>query len=880
MYGVELYAAVRLAVVDEGLSHHEAGRRFGIDRRTVKKMLSYSAPPGYRRTKPVRRPKLDGFTGIVDAILEADTDPEVPRKQRHTAHRIFERLRDEHGFTGGYTIVKDYVRSRRQSTREAFVPLHHPPGHAQVDFGEAVVEGGGRREKVAFFCLILPHSNVWFVKAYPRETTEAFLDGHVSAFAFLGGVPRSILYDNTTLAVARILGDGTRRRTQAFTHLQSHYLFRDRFGRPGKGNDKGKVEALVKTARRRFMVPIPKVHDLSVLNERLLARCLERLDALEAGGQAAALLADLDALRDLPAVPFEACEHVPGQISSTALVRYRLVDYSAPAAHAHKKVMVKGYVDRVEIALGAEIVARHRRSYVRGDVVYDPLHYLSLLEKKPGALDQAAPLRGWKLDPAFDTLRRLLEARFGPRGILDAGDRADVREHFLGPVMYLAAVDPLNAHWSPYLVYDGQQRLTTVSLILEALARHLRDDAAPDGFEPAQIRNDYLLNAYRKGDLQYRLLLKPGDSETLLALIHDRPRPASPSPRILNAFAFFEKRVKQLGPDVSALCAGLCKLRIVAFDLKEGEDNPHRIFETMNACGRDLSCADMVGNFILMPLDRERQERLYADHLYPIECGFERHGGEDHFDAFIRHYLTLRTGEVPKQGEEYAVFRTHARSRRVQEAGPEKLAGDLRTCADHYRAIVLGEEPDPELAQAFRELARLEMKPVFPFLLHLYGDYAGGRLSRHDLITLTRLVTAYAMRRAVCGYKPAALPPVFAKAPRAIDPDRYVESVRAHFLSLPDGHAFPSDDAFRAELTTRNMYRFRHRDAVLERLENHGRKETVQLASYTVDHIMPQGERQAETPAWRFLTDRTPPPYSARNTLPSSPVGYVPGALG
>ena len=296
------------------------------------------------------------------------------------------------------------------------MPLHHPPGHAQVDFGEAVVEVGGRREKVTFFCLILPHSNVWFVKAYPRETTEAFLDGHVSAFAFLGGVPRSILYDNTTLAVARILGDGTRRRTQAFTHLQSHYLFRDRFGRPGKGNDKGKVEALVKTARRRFMVPIPKVHDLSVLNERLLARCLERLDALEAGGQAAALLADLEALRDLPAVPFEACEHVPGQISSTALVRYRLVDYSAPAAHAHKKVMVKGYVDRVEIALGAEIVARHRRSYVRGDVVYDPLHYLSLLEKKPGALDQAAPLRGWKLDPAFDTLRRLLEARFGPRG--------------------------------------------------------------------------------------------------------------------------------------------------------------------------------------------------------------------------------------------------------------------------------------------------------------------------------------------------------------------------------------------------------------------------------------------------------------------------------
>ena len=431
--------------------------------------------------------------------------------------------------------------------------------------------------------------------------------------------------------------------------------------------------------------------------------------------------------------------------------------------------------------------------------------------------------------------------------IQDAGERPEVREHFLGPVMYVAAVDPLNAHWSPHLVYDGQQRLTTVSLILEALARH-HQDTTPDGFEPEQIRNDYLLNAFRKEDHHYRLVLKPGDSETLLALIHHRPLLTAPSKRILEAFALFEKRVKQLGPDVSALCAGLRKLRIVAFELKEGEDNPQRIFETMNTCGRDLTCADMIGNFILMPLDRERQERLYADHLRPIECGFERHG-EEHFDAFIRHFLTLRTGEVPKQGEEYTVFRTHARSRRVQDAGPEMLAGDLRICADHYRAIVLGEEPDPELAQAFGELARLDMKPVYPFLLHLYGDYAAGRLSRHDLVTLTRLVTAYAMRRAVCGYRPAAPPPVFARASRIIEADRYVESVRAYFLSLPDGSAFPSDDAFRAELTTRNMYRFRHRDAVLERLENHGRRETVALGSCTVDHIMPQGERLPEE--WR-----------------------------
>ena len=182
MYGVELYAAVRLAVVDEGLSHHEAGRRFGIDRRTVKKMLTYSAPPGYRRTKPVRRPKLDGFTGIVDAILEADTDSDVPRKQRHTAHRIFERLRDEHGFTGGYTIVKDYVRARRQSTREALVPLHHPPGHAQVDFGEAVVEVGGTR-------------HWWIGEDSLRDIPEPYRAWHAHRLRDIREAPKRLAFD-------------------------------------------------------------------------------------------------------------------------------------------------------------------------------------------------------------------------------------------------------------------------------------------------------------------------------------------------------------------------------------------------------------------------------------------------------------------------------------------------------------------------------------------------------------------------------------------------------------------------------------------------------------------------------------------------------------
>ena len=275
MYKVELYVRVRRACMVEGMSTREAARVFGLHRDTVRKMLEYSVPPGYRRQSPPRRPKLDPYHGVIDRILEEDR--RLPRKQRHTAKRIYDRLRAEHGFGGRYTIVKDYVRERRRRTREMYVPLSHPPGDAQCDFGQAKAVIGGVEQTIHYFVLDLPHSDACFVKAYPAETTEAFCDGHVSAFSFLGGVPRSILYDNTRLAVARILGDGRRQRTRVFSELVSHYLFEDRFGRPGKGNDKGKVEGLVGYARRNFLVPVPSFPSFDALNAYLEERCLERM---------------------------------------------------------------------------------------------------------------------------------------------------------------------------------------------------------------------------------------------------------------------------------------------------------------------------------------------------------------------------------------------------------------------------------------------------------------------------------------------------------------------------------------------------------------------------------------------------------------------------
>ena len=207
-------------------------------------------------------------------------DRSVHAEQRHTGLRIFERLRDEHGYTGGITIVRDYLAGAKLRSREVFIPLSHKAGHAQVDFGEADGIIAGKLVRFHYFCMDLPHSDALFFKAYPAEAAEAFCEGHVAAFAFFGGIPRSILYDNTKLAVTQILGDGKRTRSAMFSTLQSHYLFEDKFGRPGKGNDKGKVEGLVGYLRRHFMVPMPVADSFDAMNARFLEQCVERVRSL------------------------------------------------------------------------------------------------------------------------------------------------------------------------------------------------------------------------------------------------------------------------------------------------------------------------------------------------------------------------------------------------------------------------------------------------------------------------------------------------------------------------------------------------------------------------------------------------------------------------
>jgi transposase len=462
VYQVEVYARVRRAVQVDGKSIREAAREFGLARKTIRKMLQFSLPPGYKRKKPVARPKLGPWVGIIDQILAED--PSQPKKPRHTAKRIWDRLKAEHSFGGGYTIVKDYVRQARLRQKEVFMPLEHSPGEAQADFGEAAVVIAGKEQKAHFQCFDLPHSDECFVIAFPAENTEAFLEGHNQAFAYFGGVPRTILYDNTAIAVKEIAGDGERKPTTAFSGLQSHYLFAAKFGRPGKGNDKGSVEGLVGYARRNFMVPVPRAASWEELNAHLLEECRRRRERKLWGHTetiAERFQRDREKLLPLPPAPLEACEKRTTRVNSQALVRFETNDYSAPVEYGHRQVLVKAFVWEVVICAGSEVIARHARSYDREEMIFNPLHYLALLEQKTNALDQAAPLQGWQLPEEFLELRRQMEARLGKRGRREYVQVLRLLETFSLPEVAAAVRQALRY---PAIAFDAVKHLVLCAL--------------------------------------------------------------------------------------------------------------------------------------------------------------------------------------------------------------------------------------------------------------------------------------------------------------------------------------------------------------------------------------------------------------------------------
>lgn len=433
--------------------------------------------------------------------------------------------------------------------------------------------------------------------------------------------------------------------------------------------------------------------------------------------------------------------------------------------------------------------------------------------------------------------------------ILRTGAREDIAAHFVGSIVYIEKGLYQVTSQSPLLVIDGQQRLTTVSLLLEALARRVGDGEPVEGFSAKKIRSYYLLNPLEEGDLAYKLLLTQTDRDTLLALVRQKDLPAEHSIRIAENFAFFEQQIAKLDGDLTALCHGLAKLVVVDIALSRDQDNPQLIFESMNSTGLELTQADLIRNYILMGLEPERQNRLYADHWRPMEQAFGQEAYGREFDAFMRHYLTIKTDEIPRIKEVYEAFKAYARSPEVHEAGVDALVADIQRLAGHYCVMAIGKEQDKALGAAFRDLRELKVDVAWPFLLELYDDYRQGILPRQDFLRAVRLVESYVFRRAVCAIPTNSLNKTFATFRRALDKERYLESIEAHFLLLPSYRRFPRDAEFERELKVRDLYNFRSRSYWLRRLENHGRKEPVPVDEYTIEHILPQNENLS--PAWR-----------------------------
>ena len=441
--------------------------------------------------------------------------------------------------------------------------------------------------------------------------------------------------------------------------------------------------------------------------------------------------------------------------------------------------------------------------------------------------------------------------------ILRAGSTDTVAVHFIGSIVYIEAGLSQVTHQAPLLVIDGQQRLTTVSLLIEALARALGDDEPVDGFSAAKLREYYLTNRLEKGDRYFKLLLSQTDNSSLKAVINHTEQPKEPSLRVTQNFALFTDLLKQQKGDLAPVCRGLAKPVVVDIALSRDQDNPQLIFESMNSTGKELSQADLIRNFILMGLDPGLQTRLYEEYWRPMEQDFGQEAYGTQFDSFMRHYLTVRTGDIPREREVYDAFKDYSRTTPVGDAGIEVLVKEIRAFARYFCALALGREQDATLATAFHDLRELKVDVAFPFLLELYHDFAEGQLSRDDFAAAVRLVESYVFRRAVGAIPTNSMNKTFSTFGKALRKERYFESIQAQFLTLPSYRRFPTDEEFRRDLHTRDLYHFPRRSFWLRRLENLDRKERVPVDEYTIEHILPQNPdlpaawRQALGPEWQ-----------------------------
>lgn len=449
--------------------------------------------------------------------------------------------------------------------------------------------------------------------------------------------------------------------------------------------------------------------------------------------------------------------------------------------------------------------------------------------------------------------------------VLHAGSQPEVGAHFTGSVVYVERDQGNIAAAEPHLIIDGQQRVTTVTLLMAALTKRLEelpdDEREPvEGFAPKKIKALYLTNHLEEGDRYYKLILSKSDRDALKAVIDEVPIPESDS-RVPRNFGFFLKKVKDPDVDLVAVCLGLKKLEIVDVRLTRGKDNPQLVFESMNSTGKALSQADLIRNFVLMDLHPGDQAKLYEHYWFPMEQKFKA-GKERRFDEFVRHYLTLETGTIPREGDLYDAFKDFTKERAAAGVGVEEIVIKLSAYATRFARMALGLETSAELGSRFTQIETLRATPVYPFLLRVYADFEEGVISEAEFVTILESTISYVLRRAICGIPTNSYRDTYAKFADAISPANYVDSVNAKYLTLPTNKRFPNDAEFSAALETVDLYNLKIAKYFLNKLENYGRKEEVQERDFTIEHIMPQNEALSRAwradlgPDWKDVQDR------------------------
>lgn len=421
--------------------------------------------------------------------------------------------------------------------------------------------------------------------------------------------------------------------------------------------------------------------------------------------------------------------------------------------------------------------------------------------------------------------------------------------HFIGSVVYIERGLYHVTSVPQLLIIDGQQRLTTLSILLAALGKAI--EASGDKLEISRkkIENYFLFNDQEEGEARYKLLLTQSDKETFIRLIEERDLPSVTSRRIVENYKYFEGQIRKQEIDLNSLYQGISKLIIVDIALDRDRDNPQLIFESLNSTGLDLSQADLIRNYVLMGLEPKEQAEIYNNYWYPMEQNFGQAGYSEQFDRFIRDYLTLKSkfGSIPNIRDVYTSFKSYVQDRK--SISIKEIIADIHRYSKYFVLLAFEQEKDLEIKQALADINALKVDVAYPFILEIYDDYIQSFLTKEELVGILKLVESYVFRRAICGIPTSSMNKTFATLSREIDKQNYLESIEVAFVCKDAYKRFPNDEEFRREFVVKDIYNFRNRNYLLRKLENCGTKELVNVEQCTIEHIMPQNPKLSK--AWQ-----------------------------